>query len=122
MGFFMIFNAKRKQRIVPIINPLPNTTVDFTKTIGNLYYQEGDHTTIIDKKIIYFLERVRNEYLMDTTKLDADFVKKLHQKSGKDYFIIEKAVFLINNHRKSPHTSIEDDLVEINKALEKVFE
>jgi hypothetical protein len=122
MGFFMIFNAKRKQRIVPIINPLPNTTVDFTKTIGNLYYQEGDHTTIIDKKIIYFLERVRNEYLMDTTKLDADFVKKLHQKSGKDYFIIEKAVFLINNHRKSPHTSIEDDLVEINKALEKAFE
>jgi hypothetical protein len=122
MGVFMIFNAKRKQRIVPIIKPLPNTTVDFTKTIGNLYYQEGDHTTIIDKKIIYFLERVRNEYLMDTTKLDADFVKKLHQKSGKDYFIIERAVFLINNHRKSPHNSIEDDLVDINKALEKVFE
>lgn len=122
MGVFMIFNAKRKQRIVPIIKPLPNTTVDFTKTIGNLYYQEGDHTTIIDKKIIYFLERVRNEYLMDTTKLDADFVKKLHQKSGKDYFIIERAVFLINNHQKSPHNSIEDDLVEINKALEKVFE
>lgn len=122
MGVFMIFNAKRKQRIVPIIKPLPNTTVDFTKTIGNLYYQEGDHTTIIDKKIIYFLERVRNEYLMDTTKLDADFVKKLHQKSGKDYFIIERAVFLINNHRKSPHNSIEDDLVEINKALEKVFD
>lgn len=122
MGVFMIFNAKRKQRIVPIIKPLPNTTVDFTKTIGNLYYQEGDHTTIIDKKIIYFLERVRNEYLMDTTKLDVDFVKKLHQKSGKDYFIIERAVFLINNHRKSPHNSIEDDLVEINKALEKVFD
>lgn len=122
MGVFMIFNAKRKQRIVPIIKPLPNTTVDFTKTIGNLYYQEGDHTTIIDKKIIYFLERIRNEYLMDTTKLDADFVKKLHQKSGKDYFIIERAVFLINNHRKSPHNSIEDDLVEINKALEKVFD
>lgn len=122
MGVFMIFNAKRKQRIVPIIKPLPNTTVDFTKTIGNLYYQEGDHTTIIDKKIIYFLERVRNEYLMDTTKLDADFVKKLHQKSGKDYFIIERSVFLINNHRKSPHNSIEDDLVDINKALEKVFD
>lgn len=122
MGIFMIFNAKRKQRIVPIIKPLPNTTVDFTKTIGNLYYQEGDHSTIIDKKIIYFLEKVRNEYLMDTTKLDADFVKKLHQKSGKDYFIIERAVFLINNNRKSPHNSIEDDLVEINKALEKVFD
>ena len=47
---FIIFNAKRKQRIVPIINPLRNTTVDFTKTIGNLYYQEGNHDDIINKK------------------------------------------------------------------------
>jgi hypothetical protein len=52
MVFFMIFNAKRKQRVVPIIKPLTNTTVDFTKTIGNLYFQEGDHQNIIDKKII----------------------------------------------------------------------
>ncbi len=61
---FMLFNAKRKQRVVPIIKPLENTTVDFAKTIGNLYYQEGDHTTIIDKKIIYLLEKIRNEYLI----------------------------------------------------------
>ena len=52
MLFFMLFNAKRKQRIVPIIAPLQNTTVDFTKTIGNLYYQEGEHQNIINKKII----------------------------------------------------------------------
>ena len=54
----MIFNAKRRQRVVPIINPLPNTTLDFTKTIGNLYYQEGNHQNIVDKKIIYFLEKI----------------------------------------------------------------
>ena len=77
---FMIFNAKRRQRVMPIIKPLPNTTVDFTKTIGNLYYQEGNHQNIIDKKIIYFLERVRNEYLMDTSNLDENFIKKLQLK------------------------------------------
>ncbi|RZL30725.1 MAG: DUF4350 domain-containing protein, partial [Pedobacter sp.] len=40
---FIIFNVKRKQRIIPIITPLENTTIEFTKTIGNLYYQEGNH-------------------------------------------------------------------------------
>lgn len=120
MLVFMIFNAKRKQRIVPIIKPLENTTVDFAKTIGNLYYQEGDHTTIIDKKIIYFLEKIRNEYLIDTSKLDADFVKRLQQKSGKSHFDIERMVFLINTHRRSPHSSIEDDLIHINSAIEKI--
>ncbi|WP_309610119.1 DUF4350 domain-containing protein [Flavobacterium sp.] len=118
---FMIFNAKRKQRIIPIKKPLPNTTVDFTKTIGNLYYQEGDHDNIINKKIVYFLEKIRNVYLIDTNKLDDEFIKKLHLKSGKDISDIQRAVFLINTHRKSPHSSIEEDLIQMNKAIEKII-
>jgi hypothetical protein len=120
MFLFIIFNAKRKQRIVPIIKPLTNTTIDFTKTIGNLYYQEGDHDTIIDKKIIYFLEKIRNDYLIDTTQLDDDFIKKLHHKSGKDLVVIKRAVLLITNHRRSPYNSIEEDLIQINNAIEEV--
>ncbi|MDI9258248.1 DUF4350 domain-containing protein [Flavobacterium sedimenticola] len=118
---FMIFNAKRRQRVIPIIKPLPNTTVDFTKTIGNLYYQEGNHQNLIDKKIIYFLERVRNEYLIDTTVLDENFIKKLHLKTGKDLKDIEHLVYLINYQRKSYHQSIESDLIEINNAIEKII-
>lgn len=121
MLIFMVFNAKRKQRIVPINIPLSNTTVDFTKTIGNLYYQEGDHDNIIDKKIIYFLEKIRNEYLIDTSRLDNDFVKKLHQKSGKDLIDIQKAVALINAYRQSRHGSLEEDLIQINNAIEKII-
>jgi hypothetical protein len=120
MIFFMIFNARRKQRVVPIIEPLRNSTIDFTKTIGNLYYQEGNHDDIINKKIIYFLEKIRNEYLIDTSNLNDDFVKKFQLKSGKNKSDIQKIVFLINNYLKSPHTSIEEDLVQINKAIEKL--
>ena len=118
---FMIFNAKRKQRIVPIIKPLPNLTVDFTKTIGNLYYQEGDHTNIIDKKIIYFLEKIRTDYLLDTSKLDDDFITKLHYKTGKDEKDIRELIQLINDHRNSYHGSLEDDLIRINTAIEKIL-
>lgn len=121
MLIFMIFNAKRKQRIVPILQPLSNLTIDFTKTIGNLYYQEGDHKNIIDKKIIYFLERIRTEYLIDTTKLDDEFVKKLHHKTGKNEKDIQELVFLINEHRNSYHDSIEQDLIRINNAIEKII-
>ncbi|WP_281631780.1 DUF4350 domain-containing protein [Flavobacterium luteolum] len=118
---FMIFNAKRKQRIVPIIKPLQNLTVDFTKTIGNLYYQEGDHTNIIDKKIIYFLEKIRTDYLLDTTKLDDDFITKLHYKTGKDEKDIRDVIQLINDHRNSYHGSLEEDLIKINTAIEKIL-
>lgn len=118
---FMIFNAKRKQRVVPIIKPLPNTTVDFTKTIGNLYYQEGNHQNLIDKKIVYFLEKIRNEYLIDTHILDDVFIKKLHLKSGKNLEDIQNVVRLINYQRSSLQVSTENDLLEINKAIEKII-
>jgi hypothetical protein len=121
MLVFIFFNAKRKQRVVPIIKPLANTTIDFTKTIGNLYYQEGDHNNIIDKKIIYFLEKVRNEYLIETNRLDDDFIKKLHHKSGKDLDDIKNIVSSINAYRKNNYISIEDDLLKINNAIEKVM-
>lgn len=118
---FIIFNAKRKQRIVPIIKPLPNTTVDFTKTIGNLYFQEGNHQNLVDKKIIYFLEKIRSEYHIDTTQLDDKFIERLQQKTGKNITDIQKVVQLMNYQRKSYHQSVESDLIELSTAMEKII-
>ena len=116
---FMLFNARRKQRIVPETEPLRNTTVDFAKTIGNLYYLEKDHHTIIDKQIIYLLEKIRNEYNIDTTQLDDAFVEKLALKTGKPEADVEKAIHLIQKHR-SRLNSTDVDLVKLNKAIEKL--
>ncbi|MCB0443073.1 MAG: DUF4350 domain-containing protein [Flavobacterium sp.] len=121
MIIFMIFNAKRKQRIIPIVKPLENTTVDFTKTIGNLYFQEGNHDTIMEKKIIYVLEKLRQDYLIDTQNLDDDFIKKVPQKTGKYISLIEKVVLLIKRQRKT-FKSTEADLIELNNTLEKILE
>lgn len=121
MLLFIIFNAKRKQRIVPILKPLANTTVDFTKTIGNLYYQEGDHQNIINKKIIYFFEKIRNEYLIDTTVLDENFEKKLQLKTGKNIQDIKELVWLIKRINAPYYLCVEEDLIEINNAIEKII-
>jgi hypothetical protein len=122
MLLFMIFNAKRRQRVVPIIKPLQNSSIDFTKTIGNLYFQEGEHGNLIDKKIIYFLEKIRSQYLLETAILDDNFIKKLHQKSGKNLVEIQNIVFMINHHRKNNFQSVESDLLELNSAIERFFE
>lgn len=120
MLFFIIFNTKRRQRVIPIEVPLKNTTLDFTKTIGNLYYQEKDYLNIIDKKIIFFLEKVRNEYYLDTFNLDETFVKKLHQKSGKSKEQIQELFNLINNLRNKT-TATETDVVNLNNQIEKFY-
>lgn len=117
---FIFFNAKRKQRIIPVVVPLKNTTVDFTKTIGNLYYQEGSHHTIIDKKIIYFLEKIRNEYLIDTYSLDDAFIEKLHLKTGRPLEEIRNIIRIIIIHRHK-FESTEADVIEVNNAIEKLM-
>ncbi|MFT4805061.1 MAG: hypothetical protein ACI9YE_002276 [Psychroserpens sp.] len=117
---FIIFNAKRRQRIVNVKEPLKNTTVDFTKTIGNLYYETKDHDNLIEKKITYFLEFIRRVYYLDTQILDDKFVKNLSLKSGKDKEDIKK---LINQivYLKAKSNCNEANLLQLNKAIEDFY-
>ena len=117
---FMIFNAKRRQRIVNIKVPLKNTTVAFIKTIGNLYYETKDHNNLIDKKITYFLEYIRRVYYLETQVLDDKFVKNLSLKSGKDENDVKK---LINQivHLKAKTSCNEGDLLRLNKSIEDFY-
>ena len=107
--FFIIFKAKRRQRIVPIIEKLPNTSIDFAKTIGNLYYQQGKPQDIVNKKITFFLEHIRNTYLLDTQNLNDDFKKKLQSKTGMPQIEIERLVDYIiklSKLKEIPETSL----------------
>ena len=117
---FMIFRAKRRQRIVPIIKKLPNTSIAFAKTIGNLYYQEGIPKDIISKKIVYFLEYLRNTYLLDTQNLNDDFKKRLHLKTGIAYEEINRLIDYIVNLNKASEPK-ENSLVTLTKLIDKFY-
>ncbi len=81
---FIIFEAKRKQRIIPIIKPLANTSLEFVSTIGNLYYHNGDHKNIAEKKINFLLEQIRTKYHLKTNVFDDQFITSLASKSGNN--------------------------------------
>lgn len=117
---FMVFNAKRKQRVVRVIKPLENTTVAFTKTIGNLYYETKDHNNLIDKKITYFLEYIRRIYYLDTQILNDKFVKNLTIKSGKDITTTKRLIDLIVS-LKAKAICTEADLLNLNNTIEDFY-
>ncbi len=117
---FIIFNAKRRQRIIPIVEPLENTTVGFVKTISNLYYETQDHKNLIDKKIIYFLEKIRSDYNLETTNLNEEFINKLSQKSGKKKDSVKKTINFINWLR-TKNELFEENLLKLNKHIEEFY-
>lgn len=118
---FIFFNAKRKQRIVPVLEPLRNTSVDFVKSIGNLYLQEGNFHDMMAKKAQYFLNKIRMDLLIDTQNLDGEFAKKLHLKTGKPIEMIDEAIDLIRKGQDPYASVMKEDLVRMNKLLDEIL-
>ena len=118
---FIFFNAKRKQRIVPVLEPLRNTSVDFVKSIGNLYLQEGNFHDMMAKKAQYFLNKIRMDLLIDTRNLDAEFANKLHLKTGKPIEMINEAIALIRKGQDPYASVMKEDLVRMNQLLDEIL-
>lgn len=117
---FMIFNAKRRQRIIKIIKPLQNTTLAFVKTISNLYFETQDHKNLIDKKITYFLEKIRSDFNLDTSDLNDDFIQKLASKTGKKKEDVKKLIDFIN-WLQTKNEFFEDNLIKLNRHIEAFY-
>ena len=115
---YLVIGSKRKQRIIPVIKPLPNDTVEFTKTIGSLYYESKDYSSIVNKKISFFLAKLRSTYFLPTDQLDANFIKRLTQKSGKSDKLVQTTIQLINELRQKPFHN-EFELKRLSKKIEK---
>jgi hypothetical protein len=114
---FMIFEAKRKQRIIPIIPPLQNTSLEFIGTIGNLYYQRSDHKNIAEKKILFFLEMVRSRYLLSPAVNADTFVSQLARKTGKAEETVRRLFMQIDLIRGKASIT-KEELIELNKTIE----
>ncbi|WP_291727307.1 DUF4350 domain-containing protein [Bernardetia sp.] len=78
---FIIFRGKRMQRIIPILRKEENTTLEFTKTVGQLYYLQQDHKRLVQLKIRLFFDFIRTHYHLNTQHIDEDFRKKLSERS-----------------------------------------
>jgi len=115
---FMFFEAQRKQRIIPVIKPLANTSVEFVTTIGNLYLHNGDHKDIAEKRIAYFLERVRTKYWLNTQKLDEEFAMALARRSGISREIVDEILSQMR-HVQSRSSISAEELKSLNQVLEK---
>lgn len=116
--FYAIFAGKRTQRVIPVIEAPQNTSVDFVKTVGRLYFQQGDHDNVARKKIQYFLADLRERYGLNTNNLDREFAEVLANKSGISRDDADDLVRLLRNAQKSISLS-EYDLLTLNAAIEK---
>ncbi|OJJ14727.1 hypothetical protein BKI52_41560 [marine bacterium AO1-C] len=116
---FIIFEGRRTQRIIPIIKPLPNTTLEFTQTVGKLYYQRKDHKNIAEKRITHFLEYIRTHMYVSTNQFDEAFINKIVSKTSQPKEHVNQLFRLITNVQKN--SSITDtELLYLSTRIDQM--
>lgn len=89
---FIIFEGKRKQKIIPVLADKQNTTLSHIKSLTKLYYQNDEHYPIANKMFENFLWYLRSELRIDTSKPTEKLIPEIALKGGSDEKTI-KAIF-----------------------------
>lgn len=121
LAFYVLMEMRRKQRYIPVLKKPKNDSLDFVKTIGRLYYDKGDHRNLCRKMTSYFLEHVRNRYKLSTGRLDDEFVRNLHYKSGVDQHEISDIVSFVKYLEQAAGVN-QQQLVHFHKQLELFYQ
>ncbi|MEM6359831.1 MAG: DUF4350 domain-containing protein [Bacteroidota bacterium] len=117
---FIFFEAKRKQRVIPIITPLTNTTLEFVGTIANLYFYKKDHKSIALKRINFFQERLRTKYRLQFREDDSSFIERVAHKTSHTQEEIKSAFDLIKKTKQSSEIS-EEQLKDLSKTIDEIL-
>ncbi|SDM81812.1 DUF4350 domain-containing protein [Kriegella aquimaris] len=115
---YVVFEGKRKQRAIPIVAPLQNQTLAFTRTIADMYFEKGEQKSIIEHKIAYFLEYIRTHFYLSTLKQNDVFYQHLAMRSNHT----KEEVKILFSYMEQLSTSIEptdESLKKLNSLIEK---
>ena len=117
--FLMAF--RRKQRIIPVIPPKANTSLEFAQTIGRLYFRSGNHHNLAEKRFKAWFDYLRVHYRLHPGKDQPPvFVQQVAAKSGVGEDLV--ASLLASHRRLSNTTAItEEELTTLSGLLDEFY-
>ena len=117
---YAVFTAKRKQRIIPVLEEKKNTSLEFVNMISALHFQNGNPHDMARKKMKYFFYYIRAKYGIHTQNLSEGALKRLAEKSKMELHHLEMIVHEFNHiERNSNYGS--PRLVLLYHALDKFY-
>ncbi len=118
---FAVFAGKRTQRIIPMVEVPKNTSLEFVQTIGKMYFQQGDHANIAQKKIKHLLLYIRERFGIRTHDLNDEFKEALTQKTGIPRLDID-VLFGEIAHAERSGIITEYALLSLNRRIEDFYQ
>lgn len=117
---YILFNGKRKQRIIPVIKPVENTSIAFTQAIAALYMAEKDNKSIAEKMITYFNEHIRHRYFLNMHGSAKLFTQSLSKKSGVSFESVQALYNTIEQVQLAEQVS-DFELLSLNEQIQQFY-
>jgi hypothetical protein len=117
---YMVFAAKRVQRLIPVLPQKTNDSLGFIKTLGRVYFVQNDSVKLCAEMLHYFQIYVRERYRISGQFLvkDTPAQMTLIAKSGIDANVVRT---IAEFERRIENRNIaENDAVELYRLL-KIF-
>lgn len=113
---FILFEGKRRQRSIRVIEPLKNQTYHFTRTVAGLHLNQKDYKGIASKKIALFLDYVRTHYRISTEEINETSYQQLAGISNSSPEEV-KNLWEYMASLESKQEITKEDLLKLNKEI-----
>ncbi|MFH0866889.1 MAG: DUF4350 domain-containing protein [Bacteroidota bacterium] len=117
---YFLFEGKRRQKVIPVIRPPQNLSLEFVKTVGRLYFNNGNNRDIAMKKYFHFCDYIRNKYQVKSITVEPDFFKMLSERSGVNVETVS-VLFKLANHIQNQSWTGDDVLMSFNEKIEEFY-
>lgn len=117
---YLVVESKRRQRVIPVVRPLENRSLQFVKTIGSLYFKQRNNADLTRKKAIFFKEFLREHYFLSNISATGDCVAMVSAKSGVSVDLVSQLLDSINYY-ETAHKVSDVSLIGFNRNIELFY-
>lgn len=115
---YVLFKSKRRQKMIPTLEPNINTSLEYVQALGSLMYKQRRHDRIVKHLKNIFIHRVKEKFYLNLS--DPNFASQLAKKSNLPKEHIENIVFEFDRAEKKLNVG-EKHLMIIYQLLDHFY-
>ena len=117
---FLVFRAKRRERIIPVLPQNKNASLEFVRTVGRLYFLQNNHKQLALQKMKLFHIDIKEHYNIHFQDGDETFEERIVARSGVSAEVVRK-IFLMHDNIKSSSYVSSNTLIDFYHAMARFY-
>lgn len=117
---YLLTGMRRKQRIIPVIEPPVNSSLQFLQATGRIYFLRRDHAGLLRLQVKFLLQFIRNRYHIHAKNLGEINIGELSERSGISKPDLEE--LFLDHQRLHLYVELSDkDIIGFYKLLNHFY-